>query len=215
MISGMHSLKIEDLTEIESVVLDQKGKVKVVDADVYNQFSQNIIAQLAVKHGMYCLPTTELIQWLKEHIANRKAIEVGAGCGIVGRAVGIKMTDNFQQDMPKYKMAYAAMQQPIVQYGKDVLKYEAVKAVKRFKPQVVLGCWVTHKYRPDEHDRGGNEIGLREEKILKLVDEYIVVGNDTVHNKKPIMDIPHEEFRPDWLVSRSLNEHANCIYIWK
>ncbi|MCP4392672.1 MAG: hypothetical protein GY804_00100 [Alphaproteobacteria bacterium] len=213
--TGANLLTKVDLTEIESKVLDELGQIKVVDAAVYQQFSQNHITQLALKHGLYCLPTTELIAWLKERIGSRKAIEVGAGCGIVGRSLGIKMTDNFQQLMPKYKQAYEAMQQPIVNYGSDVLKCDALSAIKRFKPEVVIGCWVTHLYNPSQHERKGNEMGINEQKVVKRVQEYIVIGNSTVHNLKPIMELPHEEIYPDWLYSRGQSAETNCIYSWR
>ena len=214
-LSGSHIMQPANLTEIESLVLDSSGKIKVVGSEVYKQFSQSHIAQLCLKHGVYCLPTTELIMWLKHRIGDRKAIEVGAGCGVVGRAVGIKMTDNHQQAMPKYAALYAAMEQPTVNYGYDVLKCDAEQAIKRFKPEVVLGCWVTHLYNPYEHERGGNEIGLDENKIVRRVKEYIVVGNHSVHHPKPILDLPHEVFRPSWLVSRAKASEENCIYIWR
>ncbi|MCP3921238.1 MAG: hypothetical protein GY714_01505 [Desulfobacterales bacterium] len=213
--TGLNILTKVDLTEIESEVLDEFGQIKVVDAAIYKQFSQSHISQLALKHGIYCLPTTELIEWLRERIGDRKAIEVGAGCGIVGRSLGIKMTDNFQQLIPKYRKAYEAMQQPIVSYGSDVLKCDALSAVKRFKPEVVIGCWVTHLYNSKLHHLQGNELGINENKLVNRVQEYIVVGNSTVHNLKPIMKLPHETIYQDWLFSRGASVGADCIYSWR
>ncbi len=211
----MNVLERVNLDEIESLVLDKKGLIKVVDAEVYKQFSHSHIKQLAHKHGLYCLPTTELIAWLKVHIAGRRAIEIGGGCGIIGRSLGIRSTDNYKQEMPKYKKQYEEMGQPTVKYGKDVLKCDALKAIKRFKPEVVIGCWVTHLYDPKEPLRKGNEIGIDEAKIIKLVGEYIVVGNSVVHGLKPILELPHEKLNFQWLVSRGFYSNANCIYSWK
>lgn len=211
---GFRHLTPVNLDRVEEVVF-KNGEFQILPAEFWNQHSQNFISNFCYKHGMYCIPTTELIEWLQHRIGERSALEVGAGSGVVGRAVGIKMTDNYQQAMDKYEKLYNTMQQPTVNYGKDVFKCDAVEAIKRFKPEVVLGCWVTHKYKPNFHEAGGNEIGLDEHKILKRVKEYIVVGNETVHSRKLIMSVQHETFNPSWLVSRGQDATGNRIYIWR
>ncbi len=213
--SGVRVMRHVNLDELESLAFNEAGVFQILPAVTWNQFSQNHISQFCIKHGMYCIPTVELIHWLKARVKGKRALEVGAGSGVVGRAVGIRMTDNFQQDIPKYKFLYDQMKQSTVTYGKDVLNYDAVAAVKRFRPHIAIGCWVTHKFNPKYPDCGGNEIGLREHQILKHVEEYIVIGNNAVHNKKLIMEVPHETFNPGWLISRGFHADQNRIYIWK
>lgn len=214
MIEGLRAVIQQDISELYHAV-HKDGVLQVVDSSVYKRFNHDMLSQLCVENGYYCLPTTELIEWLHNRIAGRSAIEVGAGCGVVGRALGIKMTDNFQQEMPKYREMYLmAGQQPLT-YGKDVLKMDALDAVKRFKPEVVIGCWITHRYQASNDAAGGNEIGLQEARILRRVDEYLVVGNLKVHEKKPLLDTPHEQIRQHWLVSRAEQQSLNVIFSWK
>jgi len=207
-------IKDQDTSELESLVIAEDGSLNVVPAATYEPFDQDLISLFCVRHGYYCLPTTELIDFLDKKIDGRKAIEIGAGNGSVGRALGIITTDNFQQEMPKYKMIYETMQQATVPYGPDVKPMDAITAVKRLKPKVVIGCWVTHQYDPRHHERGGNEIGIREEWILNNCQEYIFVGNVAPHHQKPILDFPHETIKADWLVSRAFERSTNVIKIW-
>ena len=211
---NIRAVEHQDISELFDAV-HKDGVLQVVDSSVYKQFNGDMLSQLCVENGYYCLPTSELIEWLHNRIAGRSAIEVGAGCGVVGRALGIKMTDNFQQDMPKYNNLYRMAGQAPITYGKDVLKIEALDAVKRFKPEVVIGCWVTHKYDGRNHDAGGNEIGLKEERILRRVKEYIVIGNDGTHSLKPLRKIDHKTIYGDWLVSRAAHQSLNAIYSWE
>ncbi len=211
---GHRYLSPVNLDRVEEVAF-KNGEFQILPAEFWNQHSQNFISNFCYKHGMYCIPTTELIDWLQNRIRDRRAIEIGAGNGAVGRAVGIKTTDSYQQTKKKYKRLYAVVKQPTVNYGKDVIRCDALEAVKRFKPEVVLGCWVTHKYKPNMHKAGGNEVGIDEHKLLMKVQEYIVVGNETVHAKKLIMEVPHETFNPSWLVSRGQDSTGNRIYIWR
>lgn len=207
-------LKDRDTSELETLLINIDGSLNVVPAAAYEPFDQDLISLFCVKFGYYCLPTTELIDFLDKRINERKAIEIGAGNGSVGRALGITMTDNFQQEMLKYKQLYEMIQQATVPYGPDVLAMDAITAVKRLKPKVVLGCWVTHEYDPRYHERGGNEIGIKEEWILKNCSEYIFVGNISTHHLKPICDLPHETIKADWLVSPAFERSTNVIKIW-
>jgi hypothetical protein len=77
-----------------------------------------------------------------------------------------------------------------------------------------VAAWVTHKYNPKEHYRGGNMFGVKEEEILNRVSRYIFIGNKKTHEKKPILDIPHKEIKPEWLVSRVMND-LDFIWIWE
>lgn len=93
---GFSSLQPANLTDLDAVAF-KNGEFQILPAEFWKQYSQNHIALFCLMHGMYCIPTTELIEWLQHRIGDRKALEVGAGSGVVGRAVGIRMTDNYQQ----------------------------------------------------------------------------------------------------------------------
>ena len=204
----------QDLTGIESLLIAADGSLNVVPAETFKHFTQDQISLFCVKYGFYCLPTIELIKFIKALIDGKKAIEIGAGNGSVGRALGIPMTDNFQQTIPKYKQYYDMANQATVPYGPDVKPMDAITAVRRLKPKVVLGCWVTHQYDPRFQERGGNEVGIKEEWILKNCQRYILVGNEHVHRDKPILDMEHTTFKGDWIISRSFSPEKNMIKVW-
>ena len=54
-----------------------------------------------VKNAIYQILTTELVDWLKKYIGEKKAIEIGAGKSGIGRALGIPATDSAMQTMPE------------------------------------------------------------------------------------------------------------------
>jgi hypothetical protein len=107
---------------------------------------------------------------------------------------------------------YEAAGQPLIQYPKDIIKAEALEAVRRFKPHTVLGCYVTHKWRDDTHS--GNYKGIDFEKLYKQVQRIILVGNKVTHGDNPLMELPHQEVELPGLITRSTNS-LNRIFIWE
>jgi hypothetical protein len=203
-----------DTSELDAALLDERGYLKIVPSSIYLQFDPVYTRLWCHKHGFYCLPTTELIEWLRQNIVPHKTIEIGAGNGAVGRALGIPITDSCFMEKPEVAEHYKLMGQPVTTYAPDIIKADALAAISGFKPSVVIACWVTHKYLPTEAWREGNKWGIEERIILNKVKKYILVGNTTVHDKKPIMDIEHEELYFPWLLSRLQNQENNRIYIW-
>ena len=151
---------------------------------------------------------------MKERIGDRTALEIGAGSGVLAEALGIRGTDNWQQEDPAIKAIYARIQQPTVPYHPSVEKLTAAQAVARYRPQVVVACWVTHRYDPARHAAGGNQDGVDEESIIANCDEYIFIGNPQVHAGKSIWSLPHEKLQPSWLYSRAANGSKDFIAIW-
>jgi hypothetical protein len=100
---------------------------------------------------------------------------------------------------------------------KEVLHLDAHKALGRFKPQVVIGSWITRRFI-DGVDREGesqaNIYGVLEQEILCSVETYIHIGNDLIHGQKTLLQYEHETHYFDWIVSRSGNQKSNCIYVW-
>jgi hypothetical protein len=96
-IPGVSLLGNRDVSALEEkFILD--GKLQVLPAAEFKKFDQELISIFCVKNAFYGLPTMELVEWLKEKIGKRSAIEIGAGNGAFGRALGIPMSDSFQQD---------------------------------------------------------------------------------------------------------------------
>lgn len=136
-------------------------------------------------HALYSFPTIEAVQLLREMLPP-DTIEIVAGNGGWCKALEITGTDSYQQEKPKYKALYAAAGQPTIHYGAHVVEMDALHAVKKHRPRAVLASWVTHQYEMRRHHLGGNEAGVDEHALLKLVDEYWFIGNTKVHANKPL-----------------------------
>lgn len=195
--------------------------LKVMPTAFYRQFDRDTLSMMCVMSGLYCLPTFELLDVLNELILevspSRNVIEVGAGNGALGRGLGITMTDNYVQTRPDVIKALEKAQHSPVWYGPDVLQMDGNAAVDHYKPEVVIGAWVSHRHDPNRPELGGNiqGEGLDEEAILSKVKRYIVIGNKNQHGNKPIMPRVTKVLQGDYLVSRSHRFQAeNAIFVW-
>jgi hypothetical protein len=192
--------------------------LRVMPAAFYAEFPQNELSGFCLRNGLYALPTTELCDLINRLILEvsptRSAIEIGSGNGVLGRALGIPCTDNHMQDDPVIQAHYRAMGQPAVNYGKHVLRMSAEQAVKQLKPEVVVGAWVTHKYHPAEHFRGGNVIGVDEGAMLNRIKRYIFVGNSRPHALKPLLAVTHKTIKADYIFSRGFDGTGNMVLVW-
>jgi len=192
--------------------LNDDGTLPLRTCAEYDAIDPSLLRAACHFYARYCLPTVELIQYLKELIGDQKAIEIGAGCGDLGRHLGIIMTDSFLQERPDIKFRLKAMEQPAIKYGRDVKSYEASDAIKRFKPDIVIGAWITQWIDPRAPDQGsGSPWGVKEELILHHVKRYIVIGADNVHRDKAIMKYPHQKIPAPFARSR---RQDNFIWIW-
>lgn len=204
----------DEINDISEYLLNEDGKLKLLPAEYYNNLKRSDFRVFCHTYGRYGIPTIELINYLKNVIGSRRAIEIGSGAGDLGLYLGnIPMTDNKQQEWRSIALRYKIMGQPVIKYPKDVEKIDALDAVKKYEPQVVVASWIT-PYSPVEVSFGSNPHGVREQEILDLVDTFIIVGNLDTHWDKPIMKIKHEELYFDWLVSRGKNQNNNRIFIW-
>lgn len=196
-------------------VLDEHGRMRILPASFWAATTVEERALFGHTHGIYAFPTVELVERLTKIIDGRPAIEIGAGNGVLAQALGIPATDNRQQEMPKYKAIYEATRQPIVPYGPNIVDMHASKAVRHYKPDVVIGCWVTHKYDPQRHELGGNEIGIDLRDILANCKLFVHVGNERTHALSPIWQRRHEIEYPDWLYSRAHNGSREFLATWR
>lgn len=170
------------------------------------------------KNGIYGIPTKELIEVIKPHLVENKSIEVGGGCGVFGRALDIPSTDSMIQSMPEMRAYYAALGQPVVDYGKNVIGLEASDAIHKYEPDVVFGSWVTQYVSPDlpPPEGGGSVYGLRESEFIPNIKKYIVYGNDLIHGQKNIFKDKRfkvERIYNDAFFSRATYPKSNCLYI--
>jgi len=196
----------------------ENGQLRVVPTAFYERFTQDDISGFCLRHGLYCVPTTELVDKINELILEvsptRSGIEIGSGNGALGKALGIPCTDNHMQDDPTIRAYYQSMQQPTVQYGSHVERLDAEAAVERYRPEVVVAAWVTHKFNESDPDRGGNMFGVDEIAMLGKIKRYIFVGNFYTHQSKPLLGVPHSVHAGEVCVSRSLRPRGNAIVVW-
>ena len=194
--------------------LDAAGRLRVMPASFYDQFSTEELVAFGVLHGLYSFPTDELAGWLRSMVGGLSMLEIGAGNGSLAKAMGIHATDNWMQTWPDVAAHYAALQQAPVPYGEHVEMLDAHEAVVRYKPDVVLACWVTHRFRESEPEREGNMYGVDEDALLSSCRTFIHVGNSRTHAKKRIRALPHRTYRFPWLVARTVAPELNEICIW-
>jgi hypothetical protein len=198
-------------------LIDNNGKIKLLSHAEYRAMDQEALRIWMHYQSRYLLPTQELISWLKDYIGGRSAIEIGAGTGDLGYHLDIPMTDNKCQQWPDVAMYYRAMAQPVIKYGQDVETIDALDAVRQYKPEVVIGAWVTHWIDPKlpPPPGGGSMYGIKEDALLSHVKEYVMIGSEAIHHIKPIRKLPHKTINAmGWVVSRS-NRGDDKIWIWK
>lgn len=207
-----------DLTRVRDIsrdLLDDRRRLRVVPAHTLERTTPEERLLFGVREGLYSFPTQELCDFLRARIAGRTAIEIGAGHGTLAAALAIPATDNRQQEEEGIKAYYAEIGQPTVRYGENVEKLDAVAAVAKYAPQVVIACWVTHRFDPDRPQAGGSLTGVDEASLIGTCEEYIFIGNERVHAQKPIWQLPHQMMTPDWLFSRAVNGSRDFIAVWR
>jgi hypothetical protein len=209
--SPITQIIVTDVAAMEKELMPN-GELLVVPAEIYLKKYYAELPYFAYKHAFYTLPTTELIEFLKKEIGDRTAIEIGSGNGIIGKVLGIPCTDSKLQRNPMVQIFYTASTQPTIKYPEWIIRMDALAAAKHYKPDVIVGSWITGKYNPKKGI--GNQWGPREDKLLKHCKKYIHIGNKFVHDWKDILELPHKEIKLDGYVSRSSRPEGNVIYIW-
>jgi hypothetical protein len=205
-----------DVSYLDECLLDQEKRLIVKPASFYQTIPQENLAIWCHHKGIYCLPTEELIDWLKPHLIPSKTIEVGAGVGTIGRSLGIPITDScYMKNDSNVALYYKILGQPITCYPSDVLEMNSITAINHFQPEVIIGSWITHIYDKENPLNGGNQFGINEEEMLNKINKYIMIGNEFVHKNKPLLRFPHHVFKFPWLFSRSLKNDMNVIYLWE
>lgn len=201
---------------LDALMLDEQRRLRPVSSAALYQVDPTDLKLWCHHNAVYGIPTHELVGWIRDRIGGRSAIEIGSGNGCLGRALGIPRTDSRLQEQPEMKAFYAFAGQPVITYGEDVERLEALEAVTKYKPQVVVGQWVTQWTDPTKpEEANGSIFGVRENLLLEQVETYIMVGNSTVHGTKQlIQQHPPEMIRAHWIWSRSAQQNQNFILIW-
>lgn len=204
----------KNIRDISPDVLDQNGRLKIMPEEYYSGTTRMERALLGHKHALYGLHTQEVVNFLRQLIAGRSAIEIGSGNGVLAEALRIPATDNRQQEFDEIKFAYKIMGQPTINYGANVERLDAIEAIRKYRPQVVVASWVTHLYRVEAHEAGGNMHAPDEREILRNCETYVMISNDAVHLGNPLLSTPHTRVDGDWIYSRAMRGR-DFIGIWR
>ena len=153
-----------------------------------------------------------------ERIGGRTAIEICAGRSGLGRHLGIPMTDAFTMSEEANHQAKAVVTGAIPTIpGPDVERLEALEAVERYRPQVVIAAWAT-PYMPGEKVRKGyrgSAFGVREVELVGRCEEYLKIGTLSLNAHNPVRGLPHEEYRLPFVVGRVMKKNEERVWIWK
>jgi hypothetical protein len=207
-----------DIFNLSQEWIDANGRIRLLPASEFQKVPHDLLKVWCHLNARYGIPTLELVEWLKDRIGGRKAIEIGSGNGDLGYHLGIPETDSYCQQFPEVRAFYQLAGQFPTCPLPAVKKYEAIAAIKRARPQVVIGSWITRRFIRGVDIEGKSEAsayGPKEEDILKGCQEYIHIGNLNVHSGKTILVKNHESYWFPWLVSRAEDQSKNIIWIWR
>lgn len=207
----------QDVKYLDEILLDEKGLPRPVPFLTLAKFPISHLVQWGNEKGVYTIPTVELIEWLKDAIGGRKAIEICAGHGAIARSLGIVATDSYIQTKPEMMAFYRSIGQNPIQPPTDVYEFEANEAVDTLHPQVVVASFATQKYQVGDEGPpkiGSSVYGVDEISMLQKIQTYINIGNDQSHGDKRILKYPHETYRFPWLVTRCMHQEQNHIKVW-
>jgi hypothetical protein len=209
-------LQDTDVSYLDRVLLKRDGSFAALPASTVKAYPHEHVQIWCHKKARYNIPTEEQILFLKTEIGERSAIEIGAGMGDLGGLLGIPMTDSYIQTTVEMQLYYKSLGQPTITPPPTVEKLDAVQAITKYKPQVVVASWVTQLYRDgdSENNVGACISGVDEEWTLDHCDTYIFIGNEAVHKDKRILKHLHRTCKPHWLVSRAYDQSKNVIWIW-
>ena len=209
----------DEIAELDAQLLKPDGHVKLLP-----ECELRAIPWVRLRAWMHCrarymIPTKELVDWLRDFAYEKGDrlpwIEIGAGSGDLAHHLDIKATDSFFQRNPIVRALYEQGGQPTIVYGKNVQKYDAIEAAKKFKPHKILASWVTQKTNYADPIGQGCFGGVDEGHLLRLCKRYVFVGNETSHGNKRILSLPHRLVQPSPpIVSRGARE-TDRVWIWE
>ncbi|QLG89027.1 SAM-dependent methyltransferase [Chitinibacter bivalviorum] len=121
-------------------------------------WQKRLLMPLVEKRGIWCFYSRELIAGLAQLIGHRRTVEIAAGDGTLSRflaeqGVDITATDDYSWEK-------------VVKYPESVQRLDAISALSRFQPKVVICSW------PPSANHFERQIFRQRE-----VETYIVIGS--------------------------------------
>lgn len=227
-------VNLERAQEIINALYDGQGRVLPVPFSFIKDDNDDTLNLVMQTCALYTFPTLELCEWLNSQIDDNpdyephSAVEICAGTGWIGRQLGIPITDLKAQEDPVFSgLMYQTVSVPVT-YTSDVEKLEAQDAITKYKPEIVIGSFVssmksikatnkkkTMKIRVPLPTGGFMEQNLMElaekelpffgvnvEKVIRRCWKTILVCNMRTHRHQSYLSIPHQTLSFPWLVTR-------------
>lgn len=79
---------------------------------------------------------------------------------------------------------------PVIQYPDDVEELDAEAALAKYRPEVIVGSYVTHKWMKGM--KTGSQYGVNFSKLLNNCRYLVLLGNLNTHYENPIMKLFHK-----------------------
>ncbi len=200
----------DELEAQDRDLLSQSGHLRLLPARDLLSVGLDRLRAWATLRARYQLVTMELVDWLRDRIGGRTALEIGAGMGDLGHHLGIVQSDLGGQRERFEAMGVLSLRQAPTEPPPSVERLDAEAAVAKYQPAVVIGAWVTQR----GHDGAEASHGVEEARLVRSVQSYIHVGNTAVHGAKRVLRFKHRDYRPTGLVSRAIEQDKNLIYVW-
>jgi len=228
--------------EITNSLIGSDGRIYPVPHSYIKDDTLDTLNLVMQALGLYTFPTLELCEWLESQIDDNpeyephSAIEICAGTGWIGRQLRIPITDVKNMENPEVqKVMLDSMSIPTI-YANDVETLEASDAVNKYKPDIVIGSYVTSKQLVDKIDKkkamtigfhtinGGIieqnlmelarkevKVGVDVKSICRKVYKVILVCNMRMHRNESYMSLPHKTLSFPWLVTRGDTSQSRIL----
>lgn len=206
----MHSILEDVCTQYISEELMEGGLPRAVPAEFLSRFPRNDFLVWCHRNAIYQYPTVELVSWLRGQMAGQTALEIGAGNVCLGRFLAIPMADTYYQTHnPEIRQFMGALRQPPTSPQPGVDPLDAIAAIDKYNPSVVIGSWITHRY----NGTSGLPYGVDSLQVVSRC-KYVLLGNLHVAKGHPLFERSHTAIRFPWLVSRAHDPAQNRAWVW-
>jgi hypothetical protein len=205
----------EAMRLVTEVVDRRTGRLRLLPAAFWKGLDPKLVIQFATATGRWCIVTTELVAWLEERIAGRKAIEIGDGNADLGFHLGIPQTDSCARVTdPAARLRALQHHHPLPSAPPNGRQLDGLAAAQAMWSDVVVAAWPMRQRNAREANDDSYHLDVGETALLREAD-YICIGNRAVHMRMRIMALPHTEHAPPWLVSRAHRPEQDRIWAWK
>lgn len=205
-----------DATYLDRLLLDDRGLPKAVRAQALLRIREDHRLAWAKQRGVYQFVTTELLDFLREIIGDRTALEICAGLGGIGRNLGIPMTDAAVHLNEMAQNLYGLLREVAIDPPDDIDRLEASDAVRKYKPQVVIGAYAsqTSAYSLVMPHAPSSLYGVYDLDILANCETYVLIGNAKTHADRLAFYLRPKWIYEPWLITRSFDQTQNRIWVW-